>query len=365
GHEEVPNSIIRAFIEEAKHGVNDRKGSIAGDFGTSFFAEVCNSFPDSNVLVSPFSVYQALALVADGATASSDNEFELERFLGSTKERHRILAAAAGLFQAVDAGVQLDIASSIWANELKTSYIHEVQIRYSVESFQLPHTFRPVDDWIEEKTEGMIPGLMGDEPIDPRTKALIVSAVYYKGAWKHPFDRSKTTSGTFTLRNGTEMFADFMHSLRVVNTTVSPFLGGASVVILDYGNVTDFVAMFILPESLDDDSMEKAISGLSSRSISQLLRDSTPKVTRLTLPRFKLDFGAEKLKPILQSMGMNEAFNYGVDKKFDRMSNDLGLTLDDVYHGASMEVTEEGTETAAASMAHMKQRSVPQSIVFN
>lgn len=50
----MPNSIIRAFIEEAKRGVNDRKGSITGDFGTSFFAEVCNSFPDSNVLVSPF-----------------------------------------------------------------------------------------------------------------------------------------------------------------------------------------------------------------------------------------------------------------------------------------------------------------------
>ena len=47
------------------------------------------------------------------------------------------------------------------------------------------------------------------------------------------------------------------------------------------------------------------------------------------------------------------------------MNNDPWLYVDDVLHGACMEMTEEGTEAAAATVVVMKTRSArPQTLEF-
>jgi serpin B len=304
-------------------------------------------------------------LVAAGATASSDNEIELNSLLGTKEERQKAAEISAGLSYTADADVQLDTATSVWANDLKQSYIDEVQTTYSADSYPMPPDFHPIDDWVENKTEGMVPGLMGDEPMDPNTVALLVNAVYFKGAWTNPFDPDKTRSGEFTLADGSKTVVEFMSAARMMNVTSSSSLGGASVVLLEYGDATDFSAMFILPESPYDDSLGSVISGLVSTPMSELLDEMYPKSVQLKLPRFNIHFGPEKLKPVLQSMGMNVAFDRGVHGKFDKMSDDTTIWLEDVFHAVSMTVTEEGTEAAAASSAEIRTRTLPKRLVFD
>jgi serpin B len=142
----------------------------------------------------------------------------------------------------------------------------------------------------------------------------------------------------------------------------TPSLGDASFVVLDYGKDAAFSALFILPGSPSKDSMDDLISGLTSHSISELVEEATAMSVNLKLPRFHLAFGPSKLKPHLMSMGMKIAFDLDVLGKFNRMSYDRDLYVEDVHHGACMEVNEEGTEAAAATVVVVKTRSKPRVI---
>lgn len=65
----------------------------------------------------------------------------------------------------------------------------------------------------------------------------------------------------------------------------------------------------------------------------------------------------KSLKSNLVDLGIKAPFtNNGM---FHQMSDDPLLYLDDIYHTALMEVTEEGTVAAAATTAVMMTRSIP------
>lgn len=77
------------------------------------------------------------------------------------------------------------------------------------------------------------------------------------------------------------------------------------------------------------------------------------------LPRFKINYGPTSLKKIMTYMGMTQAFSSTQSGMFNEMSDDPNVYIDDVFHGAAMEVTEEGTIATAATAAKMKTRSAP------
>ena len=83
----------------------------------------------------------------------------------------------------------------------------------------------------------------------------------------------------------------------------------------------------------------------------------------MRIPRFRLEFGPKSLKPSLQKMGIEAAFDQNSYEQFNRMSVDPLLYVDDVQHGACMEVSEEGTEAAASTVVVMMTRSRPRGVL--
>jgi len=141
-------------------------------------------------------------------------------------------------------------------------------------------------------------------------------------------------------------------------------LGGATVVQLEYANGEDrteeeFVMLAMLPKKNTEESMQSMISGLAKTDTTSELLESQMhgRMVRLSLPRFKLSYGVKSLKKVLQEMGMIDAFKGG--HAFDVMSQDSEIYLDDVFHKAIMEVTEEGTVAAAATEEIIMTRSMP------
>lgn len=355
----IPSAALLILRTSSVFSEGSSSEPSASAFGTSLFTELCANSPSENVLLSPVSVYTALALVKAGATVGSRNEFELGQVLGTSSLNIQTE-------EKVDSNtdVQLRVASSIWANRLKQSYVDGAIANHSAEARPLPSRYTPVDKWMEDKTNGMIKGFLGDKKMDGSIVALLVNAVYFKGTWTYEFDPKKTGDGEFVLRNESKLSSRFMAATREMEfIRESPVLGGASAVVLDYGKESlepaDFSSIFILPASADANSMKRVISGLNSQPISELLKQTLKTKVDLKLPRFRLEFGPAKLKPSLENMGIEVAFNEHIDGEFDEMSDDPTLFVDDVLHAAVMEVTEQGTEAATTTVVPMRDRSMP------
>ena len=100
---------------------------------------------------------------------------------------------------------------------------------------------------------------------------------------------------------------------------------------------------------------------LSVQDVDQWRRNVRAEPVVAYLPRFRISFATE-FKPVLQAMGMVQAFRWP-EANFAGFNGDpQSFALDAVIHKAFVDVNEEGTEAAAATAVIMK-RGVPP--VFN
>jgi serpin B len=100
---------------------------------------------------------------------------------------------------------------------------------------------------------------------------------------------------------------------------------------------------------------------LSEDAVNTALEGMKPAQIRLSLPKFKQDFGMI-LNSTLKKMGIEKAFTQAAD--FKGIAEMGSLVLDQVKQKCYIDVTEKGTEAAAVTVAQMKLTSVrPQPFV--
>ena len=331
---------------------------------------------EDNVLISPLSISSALALASAGATANSSCLKEFHSVLNINAHEDIPLLSKHLLDSAAKDGIKLTTANGVWTKDLKLSYISTVEKVHDAKADILPKTYGPIDQFINEKTNGLIKDmLVGD--IDPLVVGVLVNAVYFKGSWMEKFDEFNTYEKLFNCANGSSKPAKFMFADRKMQFLEEvDSLDNASIVKLDYGSrnkddasmdeEAEFSALFILPKEKGTDGMQRVIKQLvaihsdnsGESELGAILDDmKQPRKVKLHLPRFKMEYGVKSIKDELKSLGLKTCFDQ--DNGFLEMSNDPLVHLDDVLHKAVMEVSEEGTEAAAATAAIMMTRSMP------
>jgi|SRR5208282_690793 len=110
----------------------------------------------------------------------------------------------------------------------------------------------------------------------------------------------------------------------------------------------------LLPRKVDGCG---ALEGqLSAAFLSHCLVQMKSQKVELFLPRFKMGYDFE-LRDTLGKMGMPDAF--GPQADFSGMDGMQDLYISKVFHKAWVEVREEGTEAAAATVVTMELMGVP------
>lgn len=367
-------------------------------FAYNLFAALSSS-ESSNVLISPYSIVSTLSLLLAGSTPNSKCQEQLQSVLNidSHTDMADLTQSLTDAATQNGEGVTLTSANGIWSKSLLASYVDLLKTVHNAKAEILPETYGPIDSYIAEHTDGNITGMMGNDKVDPLTRAILVNAVYFKGDWMEKFDTNATSKGLFqtfgTTMDGKneEKNAMFMKATRKMNFGEDvEVLDGASVVQLYYGTSGDssksndgsaleseFSAFFILPAREGKEGMENVIQRLQAlhpnanngvgmcgtgsdevNGFDAILdeMDNYQKV-QLKLPRFKLSYGTTSIKEQLKSLGLESCFID--DGMLSQMSDDPQVHLDDVYHKAMMEVTEEGTVAAAATVGVVMTRSMP------
>lgn len=316
------------------------------DFGLRLHQALSNNpeYSNGNLIISPYSITQALALAYNGTAGGT--AAEMSDVLGwkgmsvadinEGNRQLRTLLENGG-------GVVLNVANSVWHTqgiEMKKTYLQTVKDSYlaEVKEADLLHVdaMDAINQWVNDKTSGMIPSIY-DKP--PGGVAVLINAIYFNGGWMDEFDPANTVDEEFTLSDGTTQKAPMMKREGQYS-----YKEGESwqAVRIPYGDGRMHMLVILPKESSSMDELQQQLW----KDTSAWKGDFSHETIQLGLPKFKVEQTFE-LPDALQSLGMMKAFNRN-EADFSAMAVDgEKFWIDKVKHKTVVDVSEKGTVAAA------------------
>ncbi|CAN6162525.1 unnamed protein product [Urochloa humidicola] len=331
---------------------------------------------EKNLVFSPMSIYAALGLVAAGARGGTLDEFlallgaasrdELAGYVRRVAERALADRSRSG-------GPLVSYACGVWHDEavaLEPAFREVAVGSYMAETHvadfknKAEKARKEINSWVSKATKKLITSILPEGTLHSRTALVLLNAIYFKGKWSTPFSKRDTEDRRFFRHDGSYVLVPFMSSRK--DQFVQEY-DGFKVLKLPYRNsfydeefdVQDdfgelsrrFSMVIFLPEST------KGLPSLVRKTASRpgMLGDCIPRecveVGRFQLPKFKLSFSSD-IKGFLQDMGLKAAFDRRVADLSDMVA-EPEVAVEQVFHNATIEVNEEGTEAAASTAITM------------
>ncbi len=318
---------------------------------------------DENLFISPLSAYFALVLAWNGAYGETLDEMsELLGFEGMEyEEANEICRDLIDILTNVDPAVTVDIANSVWGHDSFTfteDYLARCEEYLYAEArnlnFKDPTSQDIINDWVSDATNGKILEMVGPEL--ESYVAFLVNAVYFNGGWRIEFDEDLTKAGIFTNFDG-EVTTDFMgnsHEYDVWSTDTF------DAVELPYGDET--LTMTVIQPKTEADFIQMEQS-LNSENWDSWINRTQSYTALVSMPKFK--FSAKiGMNDALIALGMEEAFDEDM-ADFREMNGVGGIFVSTVYQKSFVDVSEKGTEAAAATGIGMGPTSGPMYLFIN
>lgn len=346
-HEYDPDKVSEQFIEG-----NNR-------FAWDILRELNHEDEGENVFISPISISTALSMTYQGAQGNTKDE--MGKVLGYGDMDDETLRESYREFLkylvAMDPEIDLNIANSIWYREGEA--IEEEFLEVNREVFdalveELDFSDEEAADiinaWIEDATEGKIEEML-DGPIPGNVIMYLINAIYFKGDWTVPFEEEQSFDAIFNASSGEQQEITMMRR----NGSVEYGEGeDYQTVRLPYGEKENTAMYVILPKDEGRDINE--FLGTMDEEKWQDIRGSVSSSddVELQIPRFEMEYGIKSLKNALIRLGMEEAFDMYAN--FDGIRP--GIFIEDVLHKAVIEVNEQGSEAAAATVVIVAESAV-------
>ena len=309
-------------------------------------------------LVSPLSAALALSMAANGADGDTLAQFEAVLSGGAGLDALNALCQELTAdYESLGGSTECSIANSLWVDPdgmIRADFIGRCGGIFDAQVIQAqlsdPGIVPALNGWVSDHTGGMIPEIVS-EPFSEEAAALLVNALYLKNTWAAEFDPNQTMERTFTHGDGAEERIDFLRhfdrSLPYLETADSV----GALLPYDDGRLAFFALMpRLYPDSPD---FEAWLAGLDGAELGRLVRDSRDRADfflRLSLPKFEAEWTGE-LKDALTALGLELAFDDTGLADFSRLGdNPYGYYLSQVIHATKLEVNEEGTKAAAATV---------------
>lgn len=325
---------------------------LAAGFNEAGFDLLRTQPVEENTVFSPSSIGNALlmarAAAASETAAAIEEAFQLPD--GSHEAWNAIdhqLAAAQG------DDLTVAVADRIWPRndvEPDTDWIDLLAAYHGtgVEPLDLagdPAGSRErINGWVEDRTEGLIPELLPQGSIRPRTVLVLTDALYFKARWERTFGKYGPVDGTFTRLDGSTADVELMRELELSDRRGEgdgyvgaeiPYVGG------------EFSMLVIVP---DEGRFADVRDRLSQEFLDEVDSSFTTGPYELLLPGWETDTQMDLLS-WLQEAGVAPG-------SFPAISPDAFLGA--AVHGADIAVDEWGTVAAAATGLAFEESGAPE-----
>lgn len=319
-------------------------------FGLALYRELSSA--EGNLFFSPYSLSIAFAMAYAGAAGTTERQMAATmRFSLSQERLHRAFADLQGKLEKAQkqGDVELRLASSLWPDKeypLREAFLDRVETEYKTEITAVDYAEetekarQSINRWVEERTEDKIKQLVGPGVLDESTRLVLANAVYFKGAWRSPFDERRTQHLPFKLSPQATVRAPMMYQQGRFG-----YWANEELQVLEMPYAGDRLSMLVLlPTAVDGlPRLEKQLTLENLRDWTRQLHEQEVDVW---MPRFALE-SAFRLDKTLQQMGMVDAFTNAAD--FSGIDGTRSLYISAALHKAYVDVNEEGTEAAAAT----------------
>ncbi len=329
---------------------------VAGNtaFALDLYAEL-RAEAAGNLLFSPYSISQALAMTFAGASGTTREQMAATLALpaGQPQPVDAFAALNADLVARADTGYgALRIANALWGEQtypFSADFSAELERIFgagvqATDFANAPEEARAdINAWVAEQTEDRIQDIVPPGAIGAMTRLVLANAIYFYGPWRDTFEASATEDDTFHLPDGSTVTTPFMFQAETF-----PYASGDGWQAIELPYEQEGFAMTILLP--DEGTFETYEAGLEVDILNDAVGQLDGTAVELHLPKFEFDY-SESLVEVLRSLGMTDAFDPAL-ADFSGMVEGTPseeLAISDVLHKAFIGVDEDGTEAAAAT----------------
>jgi serine protease inhibitor len=341
-------------------GMTDAETAVAAvnDFGFDLLrAEPASD--SQNTVLSPFSVHAALSMTLNGAEGETAEQMRkvLHLEAASRRQVNESWASLLGDVRSRSSEQELATANSLWTESdvaFKRRFLDADRMYFGAEvrslDFATKDVAKAINDWVSDNTEGKITKIVDQVP--DLAVLYLVNAIYFRGTWDEEFDANDSGPGDFKLGDSDVVTVERMNRSELMpyaqtdelQATRLPYRGGDS-------------AFYVLLPTKDR-TVADVEEGLSAESFAELRARllASENATQVVFAMPKLGTAtATELSGALSELGMPRAFD-PLKAQFGPMATvlpDRNVFVSRVLHKTALDVTEKGTEAAAATVVEM------------
>ncbi|XP_012546932.2 antitrypsin isoform X5 [Bombyx mandarina] len=320
------------------------------NFTARMFTEVVKNNPGKSVVLSAFSVLPPLAqlaLASDGETHEEllkaigfpDDDAIRTEFASKSRDLRSIKGVELKMANKVYVhdGGKLDENFAVVSRDVFNSDVQNIDFSKNTVAA------KSINDWVEENTNNRIKDLVNPDSLSSATAAVLVNAIYFKGAWSSKFDERLTSDRDFYVSKDKTIKVPMMYKRGDYKYGESAALNAQLIEIPYKGDQSSLIV--VLPKDKDGiTQLQEALKDPKTLETAQQSMYSTE--VDLYLPKFKIETETN-LKDVLSNMNVNKIFNN--DAQITRLLKGESLSVSEAIQKAFIEINEEGAEAAAAN----------------
>ena len=324
----------------------------ANEMAFSLFKQVDKQKRNESFMISPLSLANALAMLANGADGNTLKQ--ITNVLGAKDmsvdkicKQYRDLDV---YLKSIDKETSFANASSIWIDEkfqVKADFLNRNKEVFNAEVYNRPlateKTMNEINSWCDKHTNGHIKDMLHDIPSSD-SRMLLMNALYFNGKWTEEFDKGDTKDDYFSNSDGSKSKVKMMHRTTDLKACI---FKKYDMVRFPYGN-GNYSMIVLLPHK--GENIDVCLKSLSIEQVNVF--DCFPEtyLVNVSMPRMELKYEIN-FNSILKALGMTDAFSEKM-ANLSKISDDLYVS--DVRQKTFIKVNEEGTEATAVTEEVLK-----------
>ncbi len=343
----VSAGVVRAPIQP-----DAPVGALASGWNDAGFDLLRRQPIEQNVVFSPASIGHALLMAA--AAADDPTRTAIEESFGLPAGAHD---AWNNIDQTIAAAqsdqVTVKIADRIWPTvglRPEQAWVDLLATHHGADVVPLDFASNAeasratINEWVSNRTEGLIPDLLPEGFIDPTTVLVLTDTVYFAADWQRPFGKYGTVNDTFTTLDGTTVDVSFMRELELADRRGSgdgfvgaeiPYAGG------------DYSMLVLVP---DEGRFDDVVERIDQDLLDEIDATFTTGPYELLLPKWDDNYRIDLLE-WLNELGAAPGAYPGISPD---------AFLDAAVHAADITVDEQGTVAAAATALSFPEAGPPE-----